>query len=166
MVWVICLTNRVSWIINRMFQVICFMFSIFSMFSHPGWQESTISGALLKVPGSIASSPFVIFISWSFIAGRLAHLRRFFGLGKMDKVQAAASTCPSEPNFGNKRLTAISSISPTPDTKSECDISVWRLLSFQTFANFTGSRFQFWKMWSQKKRLPKIGQSFQIGGQG
>ena len=138
MVWVICLTNRVSWIINRMFQVICFMLSIFSIFSHPGWQESTISGALLKIPGSIASSPFVIFISWSFIADRLAHLRRFFGLGKMDKVQAAASTCPSEPNFGNKRCNCnIFNLS-----NPRYQVRVWHLgletSQFRDFCQFYG----------------------------
>ena len=65
MFWVL---NIVFWIMNRVFSVLCFKADFFlhlfdvlylfhvihilqtySMFSHPGWQDSTISGALIAI---------------------------------------------------------------------------------------------------------------------
>ena len=63
--WVIWLTNRVFWVTNRVFWIIyieCFkscgvdLFHVlrflqtYSMFSHPGWQDSTICGDLVAAP--------------------------------------------------------------------------------------------------------------------
>ena len=67
--WVIWLTNRVFWVTNRVFWIIyieCFkscgvdLFHVlrflqtYSMFSHPGWQDSTICGDLVTAPFVIA----------------------------------------------------------------------------------------------------------------
>ena len=67
--WVIWLTNRVFWVTKRVFWIIyieCFkscgvdLFHVlrflqtYSMFSHPGWQDSTICGNLVTAPFVIA----------------------------------------------------------------------------------------------------------------